>query len=222
MAVAEAAQGGGGLTTDRRPWSRATPRIEPAAAPPESPRRVHDAESPRAPPIRQGRLPPLNRGPPRRAAPDDAPRYPGLDPAPPLRAAPDDGFRGPRRAAPDRSAGRHRTRAGCRPATAAHRPAPGGTGRRISRPAPGGAGRRFPRPAPGGTGRLLPAYMLRFPTPRSCLPRINLLAALYSWTRYPSSSKVSILMPLRIHDRHRWPFLPSPRRRPPSMCIHDS
>ena len=101
VAVAEAAQGGGGLTTNRRPWSRATPRIEPAAAPPESPRRVHDAESPRAPPIRQGRLPPLNRGPPRRAAPDDAPRYPGLDPAPPLRAAPDDGFRGPRRAAPD-------------------------------------------------------------------------------------------------------------------------
>ena len=116
VAVAEAAQGGGGLTTNRRPWSRATPRIEPAAAPPESPRRVHDAESPRAPPIRQGRLPPLNRGPPRRAAPDDGFGSPNRGPprraapddgfgypnrGPPSRAAPDDGFRGPRRAAPD-------------------------------------------------------------------------------------------------------------------------
>ena len=97
VAVAEAAQGGG-LTTERWASRRATPRIEPAAAPLESPRRAYDAESPRAPPVRQGRLPPLNRGPPRRAAPDDGFGSPNR--GPPSRAAPDDGFRGPRRAAP--------------------------------------------------------------------------------------------------------------------------
>ena len=114
VAVAEAAQGGG-LTTERWASRRATPRIEPAAAPLESPRRAYDAESPRAPPVRQGRLPPLNRGPPRRAAPDDGFGSPNRGPpsraapddgfgypnrGPPSRAAPDDGFRGPRRAAP--------------------------------------------------------------------------------------------------------------------------
>ena len=75
VAVAEAAQGGG-LTTERWASRRATPRIEPAAAPLESPRRAYDAESPRAPPVRQGRLPPLNRGPPRRAATQDAAKRP--------------------------------------------------------------------------------------------------------------------------------------------------
>jgi len=97
VAVAEAAQGGG-LTTERWASRRATPRIEPAAAPLESPRRAYDAESPRAPPVRQGRLPPLNRGPPRRAAPDYGSG--SANRGPPSRAAPDDGFRGPRRAAP--------------------------------------------------------------------------------------------------------------------------
>ena len=86
------------LTTDHWALRRASPRVEPFVEPP---RRADDAESARSQsPVRQGRLPPLNRGPsrPRTApAPDDG-GYRG----PPRRAAPDDGYRGPRRrAAPD-------------------------------------------------------------------------------------------------------------------------
>jgi len=75
----------GALTTDRWALRRASPRVEPFV---EAPQRADAAESARSrSPVRQDRLPPLNRGPSR---PRTAP-------------APDDGgYRGPpRRAAPD-------------------------------------------------------------------------------------------------------------------------
>ena len=56
-------------------------------------------------------------------------------------------------------------------------------------------------------------YMLRFPTPLVVSTAV-ICYLLFRTRWYPSSSEVSILMPLRIHDRHRWPFVVVSRRFP--------